>query len=343
MKYPLFFLCIICTVNAFGQVSRPAIKGINKSNVSCNGFGNGIITVIASNGRPPYGYSDNGGVTFQSANTFTNLNAGQYTIIIKDTLGQRSDSQKIEITEPLKIALSCAGAMQCGANSGTVSVNASGGMQPYTYSWNTGTTPGNAVQTGLSAGTYVVTVTDSAQCSDTCSVVLVQQGSSTPKYKVGDSISCGYIFYVDQNADSSHPCSTHYLVCAYDDQGTGVTWYNSVYTYRVTNATTDILFDRANAMLIDSFSLAANTCSKFTTDSCSGWYLPSKTELDSMYSNLASKNIGSFAKEGYWSSVEASKRHSAWIVDFFNGRSIMNDKSNKYHVRAVCDIWLPNN
>ena len=343
MKYPLFFLCIICTISVFGQVSRPVIKGINKKNVSCNRFDNGIITVIASNGRPPYGYSDNGGVTFQSANAFTNLKAGQYTIIIKDTLNQRSDSQKVEITEPLKLVLSCAGTMQCGANSGTVSVNASGGTPSYTYLWNAGSTPNNHVQTGLSAGIYVVTVTDSAQCSDTCSVVLVQQGSSTPKYKVGDSISCGYIFYVDPNTDSSHPCSTHYLVCSFADQSNSVTWYNSRFTYTITNATTNILFDRSNALKIDSFSLAANTCSQYTTDSCSGWYLPSKIELDSMYSNLAIKNIGSFAKEGYWSSVEAPKRHTAWIVDFFNGRNIMNDKSNKYHVRAVCDIWLPNN
>jgi len=302
-----------------------------------------MITVIASNGRPPYGYSDNGGVTFQSASTFTNLKAGQYTIIIKDTLNQRSDSQKVEITEPLKLLLNCAGSMQCGGNSGTVSVNASGGMPPYSFLWNAGTTTDKPVQTGLPAGIYVVKVTDTAKCSDTCSVVLVQQGSSTPKYKVGDSISCGYIFYVDPHIDSSHPCSTHYLVCAKSDQGNRVTWYNTRFTYAITNATTNILFDRSNALKIDSFSLAANTCSRYTTDSCSGWYLPSKVELDSMYSNLAAKNIGSFAKEGYWSSVEASKRHSAWIVDFLNGRDIMNDKSNKYHVRAVCDIWLSNN
>ena len=348
MKYTLFFLCFICSISVFGQVNRPAIKDISKTNIRCNGMANGTITITVSGGRAPYRYSINGGLSFQSSTNnnfgFSNLSAGTYTVLVRDTLNQNSDSQQVQITEPAKLVLSCSGNIQCIGNSGFVSVNVTGGVPPYSYSWNAGPQPTSPSQTGLPAGVYVVTVFDASQCSDTCSIILMQQqGSSTPKYKAGDSISCGYIFYVDPNADSSHPCSTHYLVCAYADQSSSVTWYNTIYTYQITNATTDILFDRRNAVAIDSFSLAANACSKFTTDSCSGWYLPSKTELDSMYANLAAKNIGSFAKEGYWSSIEGSKRHASWIVDFFNGREIQNDKSNKYHVRAVCEVWLPNN
>ncbi|MEP6465173.1 MAG: DUF1566 domain-containing protein [Parafilimonas sp.] len=342
MKNLLFFISIACVLNVSAQVSKPAIKAVNKINLSCNGLPSGSISIIASNGRIPYMYSDNGGVTFQASNSFTNLSAGVYTVLIKDAINQFSDSQKVEITQPSKLVLHCTGNMQCGNNSGMVSVSVSGGTPPYNYSWNAGTQTNSQTQTGLAAGVYIVTVFDAMQCSDTCSVVLVQQGSSTSTYKVGDSISCGYIFYVDPNPDSAHPCSRHYLVCSYADQSNSVTWYNSAYTYQITNAATDILFDRKNALAIDSFSLAANTCSTFTTDSCTGWYLPSKTELDSMYTNLSAKNIGSFAKEGYWSSVEGSKRHNAWIVDFLNGREIQNDKSNKYHVRAICDVWLPN-
>lgn len=49
-----------------------------------------------------------------------------------------------------------------GAN-GTASVVASGGVQPYTYAWSNGAT--TAQITGLTAGTYSVTVTDAANCS----------------------------------------------------------------------------------------------------------------------------------------------------------------------------------
>ncbi len=330
-------------INIYGQFSRPAIKNISANNVRCNGQPSGSIIITASNGRPPYRYSINGGVSFQSPNTFNNLKAGTYTVIVKDTFNIMSDSQKAQINEPAKLILSCSGNIQCSANSGTVSVNVSGGIPPYSYSWNAGSQPSSATQTGLPAGVYVVRVFDASQCTDTCSIILAQQpNTSTPKYKVGDSTFCGYIFYVDTTADTAHQCSTHYLVCAYKDQSSNVTWYNNQFTYAVTGATADILFDRANAIKIDSFSLAANTCSKYTTDSCAGWYLPSKTELNMMYTNLAAKKIGGFSKEGYWSSVEGTKRHTAWIIDFFNGRAIQNDKSNKYHVRAVCDVWIPN-
>jgi hypothetical protein len=51
----------------------------------------------------------------------------------------------------------------------------------------------------------------------------------------------------------------------------------------------------------------------------------------------------SFAKEGYWSSVEffdqrtvqRTTEKKALIVDFFSGRNFPVDKSNKYHIRAV--------
>lgn len=44
-----------------------------------------------------------------------------------------------------------------GSNNGTATVTASGGTSPYTYAWNNG--QNNATATGLSAGTYTVTVT----------------------------------------------------------------------------------------------------------------------------------------------------------------------------------------
>lgn len=345
MKSLAFFLLIAFAGAAYGQVDtrRPIIREVVKTPARCNGEATGKIEIKASGGRLPYSYSIDGGSAFQRELSFPNLKAGTYTVIVRDTFNVMSDSQKAEITEPSKLILSCSGNIQCGGNSGTVSVNVSGGVSPYAYSWNAGPQPSSPSQTGLPPGIYVVTVFDANQCSDTCSIILTQQqGSSTPTYKIGDSISCGYIFHVDLNADSMHPCSAHYLVCSFKDQSSNATWYSNQFTYTVTGATADILFDRANALRIDSFSRAANLCSQFTTDSCSGWYLPSKTELDSIYANLAAKKIGGFAQEGYWSSVEGAKRHSAWIVDFLNGREIQNDKSNKYHVRAICDVWIKN-
>lgn len=342
MKHLLFFLCMVYAAGGYAQ-TRPSIKNVAVTNVRCNGQANGTITITASNGRPPYNYSIDGGRTFQPSNLFVNLKAGAYTIRIRDTFNTLSDSQRVTLTEPSRLIVSCAGSMQCGGNSGVVSVTVSGGTPPYSYSWNAGPQRSDSVQTGLPAGTYIATVFDANQCFDTCSVILKPQGgSSIPKYKVGDSMSCGYVVFVDTTRDDKHPCATRYLICSFADQSNSVTWYNTRFTYTVTGATNDIIFDRSNAVKIDSFSLAANTCSKFSTDSCKGWYLPSKAELSLIYKTLAAKNTGGFAKEGYWTSVEAPKRHTAWLVDFLNGREIQSDKANKYHVRAVCEVWIDN-
>jgi gliding motility-associated-like protein len=54
---------------------------------------------------------------------------------------------------------SCGGLMN-----GTASVNATGGTVPYTYAWNTSPVQTINTATGLSAGTYQVTVTDANAC-----------------------------------------------------------------------------------------------------------------------------------------------------------------------------------
>jgi gliding motility-associated-like protein len=59
-----------------------------------------------------------------------------------------------------------------GGNSGTATSSASGGTPPYTYLWNNGQTM--AIATGLSAGTYTVTVTDANGCTSVQTVVITQ-------------------------------------------------------------------------------------------------------------------------------------------------------------------------
>lgn len=48
------------------------------------GAGNGSIVITATGGRTPYLYSKDGGVTYQSSNTFSNLDNGTYEVYVKD-------------------------------------------------------------------------------------------------------------------------------------------------------------------------------------------------------------------------------------------------------------------
>jgi hypothetical protein len=176
--------------------------------------------------------------------------------------------------------------------------------------------------------------------------ILMNADGQSKQYHVGDTAFCGIVFYVE-NIDSSGG-QQRGLVCAREDQSTGIQWYNG--TYFSIFAIDDRLFDKGNADTIIIFqkagTYAATICNSYHTadSSCTGWYLPSKTELNLMYTALAVKGIGGFANEGYWSSLEATSdpkdintpgKRKAWIVDFFDGKIFLNDKINKNRVRAI--------
>lgn len=62
--------------------------------------------------------------------------------------------------------------VQCGASNGSATVTTSGGIAPFTYLWNDPAGQTTATATGLSAGTYSVTVTDAKLCSVTTQVTI---------------------------------------------------------------------------------------------------------------------------------------------------------------------------
>ncbi|WP_164108667.1 MULTISPECIES: MBG domain-containing protein [Sphingobacterium] len=144
----------------------------SKTDVSCNGGGNGTATVVASGGVIPYTYSwsPSGGINA----TATGLSVGPYTCTITDGEGTEI-TRNFTITQPPALngtvsttSVSCFG----GAN-GTATVTPSSGSPGYTYLWSTGaTTP---TITGLIAGTYSVTITDANTCTKTINNITITQ------------------------------------------------------------------------------------------------------------------------------------------------------------------------
>lgn len=64
-----------------------------------------------------------------------------------------------------------------GERTGSVSASPSGGASPYTYTWSGGGT--NASKTGVSAGTYTVSLTDKNGCTATASATITQPPAIT--------------------------------------------------------------------------------------------------------------------------------------------------------------------
>ena len=73
--------------------------------VSCNGFADGTIDFDASGGTPPYSYSIDNGVTFQTTLPYTGLLAGLYEVMVLDANGCM-DSSSIVVSEPSAITFS---------------------------------------------------------------------------------------------------------------------------------------------------------------------------------------------------------------------------------------------
>ena len=138
------------------------------TNLNCYGDNTGSITFTSvSFGTNPYQYSINGGVTYQSANTFSGLSAGTYSLKIKDINNVLSNPQSVTITQPTQIKIDSLGIIiqnaNCGFTNGQISTHLHGGISPYHYLWSNSDT--NRVAQNLGAGNYFETVTDATGCT----------------------------------------------------------------------------------------------------------------------------------------------------------------------------------
>lgn len=134
-----------------------------------NCINNGTVTVTASGGTAPYTYSKNGSV-FTPNNVFINLLPGTYAFDVKDAIGCVNTSSIVTIiVQPIPLAIIATKIdVNCYGNAdGSVTVFTTGGSVPYRYSLNNGPLQNGSIFTGLPAGTYVITVTDSNNCMAT--------------------------------------------------------------------------------------------------------------------------------------------------------------------------------
>ncbi len=158
-------------------LSAPAVlqATATATDAGCNGTTTGSVTVSATGGTAPYGYSINGGAP-QASNVLAGLASGNYTILVTDGKGCTVTLSNVSVGQPQALALvaSATDASCNGASDGTASVLVSGGTAPYTYAWNTTPVQSSSGATGLPAGTYTVTVTDAKGCVQTASVPVAQ-------------------------------------------------------------------------------------------------------------------------------------------------------------------------
>ncbi len=162
------------TTSSNATITEPVVLAgtTSKTDALCNGDNNGSATINVTGGTTPYTYLWNDG---QTTATASNLTAGTYNVTVTDANGC-TINETIIIDEPLAFVstgLSINDALCSGDNNGSAEITVSGGTAPYTYLWSDGQT--TAIATGLTAGTYSVTVTDANGCTVTESGITVGQ------------------------------------------------------------------------------------------------------------------------------------------------------------------------
>ena len=140
------------------------------TDVQCNGFSTGAITLSVNGGTFPYTYNWSNG---QHTATITNLTAGGYGVTVIDAHGCTAEGAwTVHETSPLHTTVSVSNPACFGGNNAFISVDVTGGTDPYNYTWNTQPSQSGATATNLPAGTYELTVSDVNNCSATVSATV---------------------------------------------------------------------------------------------------------------------------------------------------------------------------
>jgi large repetitive protein len=163
--------CIAEATAIVPEVGSSSIILSGQVNVACSGGSTGSATVALAGSSAIQSITWNS-TPSQSGTNLTGVPAGSYTATALHGNGCQS-STTVTITEPAPLSapqiITNAG-LTCHGNTAELTVTATGGTAPYTYS--TAGSSSAATLTGLTPGALLVVVTDAAGCTNSASVLV---------------------------------------------------------------------------------------------------------------------------------------------------------------------------
>ncbi len=157
----------------------PVASANSVTNESSPGACDGGIAMNATGGTAPYEYSMDGGTTYQSANTFTGLCNGSYTVCVMDANGCETCYTETVSSAGCTLSTSVINQtnVDCSGNcNGYVMVTTTGGTPMFTATGSFTGSPAtySSVGTllGFCTGTHTITITDNAGCSEVITVII---------------------------------------------------------------------------------------------------------------------------------------------------------------------------
>jgi len=171
----------------------------------------------------------------------------------------------------------------------------------------------------------------------------------TPLYALRDTGPVGgLIFYVKEGGYSdgwmyleAAPASTEWTGIQWGSYGTLIGGTETSIGAGQNNTTTIVTwlnshFETGRAAQLCDDLVVMGDCGWYICTSLGDWFLPSRDELNLMYTNLKVAGVGGFTDYLYWSSSEVDANY-VWYQTFGNGSqsAIYYDKPSTLWVRAV--------
>ena len=151
------------TVNAL-----PTISIADATGGFCSGSSTTITTTVSA-GTVFAWYKDDVLIVGQTGSSLTVSEAGEYTATVTDGNGCTSlPSNALDIQEfisPTVLITTVPGATICTGDTATLTAEANGGLEPYTYLWSNSDITQEISVAPTTTTTYTVTVTDSNGCT----------------------------------------------------------------------------------------------------------------------------------------------------------------------------------
>lgn len=184
-------------INTTQPITVANTSGATVTGVSVNStcsFANGKITATQIGGTSPYQYSIDGGINYQSSNIFNGLLAANYTITIKDANNCLDNSSIISVANIAGATVTALPTNStCGFANGKITAAPQGGIAPFQYSIDGGTTfQSSNIFNGLSASTYIITIKDANNCLNQSPQIVIGNIVGATVTGVSANSTCGF-------------------------------------------------------------------------------------------------------------------------------------------------------
>lgn len=167
-----------CLDTILVTITEPTVLNVaidSSQNVDCFGNNSGQINTTTTGGTTGYSYLWNSG---QTTANLQNVIAGTYTLTVTDANNCNSVINET-LTQPFVLTpQTTITNIDCnGSDNGNIVVSTAGGTGTYTYLWNNGQAISNI--SNLQTGMYIVTITDSLNCSTTDTATIIEPSALT--------------------------------------------------------------------------------------------------------------------------------------------------------------------